>query len=115
MRRRRDDIFAQHPKAAEVPAARDNERPDYRQFKDVSFQGDEVTYVSLGDGTTSEGEFWEAMNAAALNKLPVIFCVRITATRSRCRWKCRRRAAAFRGWCRDSRIFISKKSTAQIL
>src|ERR1700722_8045605 len=48
---------------------------DYRQFKNVSFQGDEVTYVSLGDGTTSEGEFWEAMNAAALGKLPVIFCV----------------------------------------
>ena len=67
--------FTQHPKAAEVPAAGDNEKPDYRQFKDVSFRGDEVTYVSLGDGTTSEGEFWEAMNAAALNKLPVIFCV----------------------------------------
>src|SRR6201984_414377 len=37
---------------------------DYRQFKDVTWQGDEVTYVSLGDGTTSEGEFWEAMNTA---------------------------------------------------
>jgi 2-oxoisovalerate dehydrogenase E1 component len=67
--------FAQHPRAAEIPASQDNEKADYRQFKDVSFQGDEVTYVSLGDGTTSEGEFWEAMNAAALNKLPVIFCV----------------------------------------
>jgi len=48
---------------------------DYRQFKDVAFHGDEVSYVSLGDGTTSEGEFWEAMNAASLGKLPVIFCV----------------------------------------
>ncbi|MGB7599909.1 MAG: dehydrogenase E1 component subunit alpha/beta [Candidatus Sulfotelmatobacter sp.] len=67
--------FTQHPKAAEVPACENNEKPDYRHFKDVSFRGDEVTYVSLGDGTTSEGEFWEAMNAAALNKLPVIFCV----------------------------------------
>src|SRR5579862_5004172 len=67
--------FTQHPKAAEVPAARDNERPDYRQFKDVGFQGDEVTYVSLGDGTTSEGEFWEAMNTASNKRLPVIFCV----------------------------------------
>ena len=77
--------LARHPKAAEIPAdpllakeAR-NGAPaaavDYRQFKNVSFQGDEVTYVSLGDGTTSEGEFWEALNAAALGRLPVIFCV----------------------------------------
>ena len=70
--------FSQHPKAAEVPPAAKNAKngaPDYRQFKSVKFQGDEVSYVSLGDGTTSEGEFWEAMNAAALNKLPVIFSV----------------------------------------
>src|SRR6202140_911899 len=67
--------FALHPKAAEVPASKNAEPPDYRQFKDVTFQGDEIAYVSLGDGTTSEGEFWEAMNATALNKLPVIFCV----------------------------------------
>jgi 2-oxoisovalerate dehydrogenase E1 component len=68
--------FAQHPRAQETPPkdAKDGS-PDYRHFKDVTFQGDEVTYVSLGDGTTSEGEFWEAMNAAALGKLPVIFCV----------------------------------------
>jgi 2-oxoisovalerate dehydrogenase E1 component len=67
--------FARRPKAAEVPPSRNGEKFDYRQFKDVAFRGDEVTYVSLGDGTTSEGEFWEAMNAAALSKLPVIFCV----------------------------------------
>src|SRR5437899_3074545 len=48
---------------------------DYRQFKDVSFRGDEVTYVSLGDGTTSEGEFWEALNTAANRKLPMVFVV----------------------------------------
>jgi len=64
--------FSRRPKAAEIPAA---QSLDYRQFKNVTFQGDEVTYVSLGDGTTSEGEFWEALNAAALGKLPVIFCV----------------------------------------
>ncbi|HVR21840.1 MAG TPA: dehydrogenase E1 component subunit alpha/beta [Candidatus Polarisedimenticolia bacterium] len=67
--------FAQHLNAVEVPSSQGDEKSDYRHFKDVSFRGDEVTYVSLGDGTTSEGEFWEAMNAAALNKLPVIFCV----------------------------------------
>ncbi len=64
--------LANHPKAAEVPQSN---FVDYRQFKHVTFHGDEVTYVSLGDGTSSEGEFWEAMNAAALGKLPIIFCV----------------------------------------
>src|SRR5437773_332504 len=48
---------------------------DYREFKDVQFHGDEVTYVSMGDGTTSEGEFWEAMNSASNLRLPIIFLV----------------------------------------
>ena len=61
--------FARHPKASQKAEG------DYRQFKDVQFQGDEVTYVSLGDGTTSEGEFWEALNTASNRRLPVIFCV----------------------------------------
>ncbi len=61
--------FSRHEKAATKVSG------DYREFKDVTFQGDELTYVSLGDGTSSEGEFWEAMNAASLGKLPVIFSV----------------------------------------
>jgi len=36
---------------------------------------DELTLVCGGDGSTSEGEFWEAMNAACLNKLPVLFLI----------------------------------------
>jgi 2-oxoisovalerate dehydrogenase E1 component len=58
-----------HPNAAKKVEG------DYRQFKDVEFHSDEITYVSLGDGTTSEGEFWEAMNAASNLKLPLMFVV----------------------------------------
>src|SRR5579859_5400719 len=59
--------FSQHPESAK------NRTGDYSQFKDVVFHGDEVTFVSTGDGTTSQGEFWEAMNSAATLKLPVLF------------------------------------------
>ncbi len=61
--------FLKHPGAA---AKADG---DYRQFKDVAFQGDEVVYVSCGDGTTSQGEFWESLSTASNLKLPMLFVV----------------------------------------
>lgn len=45
------------------------------QDKISGFKGDEVVYMSVGDGTTSEGEWWEALNSACNMKLPVIFVV----------------------------------------
>ncbi len=61
--------FSRHPEAA---AKHDG---DYRQFKDVKFHGDEVVYVSIGEGSTSQGEFWESLNSASNGKLPVLFVV----------------------------------------
>jgi 2-oxoisovalerate dehydrogenase E1 component len=64
--------FARHPEAAERGAQTGD---DYRAFHNVSFQGDEVVYASIGEGSTSQGEFWESLNTASLEKLPMLFVV----------------------------------------
>ena len=38
------------------------------------YHPDEVVYLSVGDGATSEGEFWESLNSACLDRLPLV-CV----------------------------------------
>ncbi len=61
--------FSRHPEAA---AKADG---DYRAFHEVQFHADEVVLATIGEGSTSQGEFWEALSAASNKKLPVIFCV----------------------------------------
>ena len=61
--------FARRPEAAKKADG------DYRQFKDVKFHGDEVVYVSIGEGSTSQGEFWESLNTASNARLPVLYVV----------------------------------------
>ena len=39
------------------------------------FHDDEIVYASLGEGSTSEGEFWEAVSAACTRRAPVLFLV----------------------------------------
>jgi len=43
--------------------------------RESRFHPDEVTYVSLGEGATSEGEFWESLNVACARRLPILFLV----------------------------------------
>ena len=65
--------FARHPEA--VGKKPEGGWGDYRDFKDVSFHPDEVVYVSIGEGATSQGEFWESLNTASNGKLPVVYVV----------------------------------------
>jgi 2-oxoisovalerate dehydrogenase E1 component len=62
-------FFTKHPEAAKKHDG------DYREFKNVKFHGDEVVYVSIGEGSTSQGEFWESLNTASNGKLPVLYVV----------------------------------------
>jgi 2-oxoisovalerate dehydrogenase E1 component len=61
--------FSHHPEAAARVEG------DYRAYRDVTFHGDEVVLTCIGEGSTSQGEFWEALNTASNRKLPVIFMV----------------------------------------
>jgi len=61
--------FGRFPKAS-APAT-----DDYRAYSDVSFRADEVVLTCIGEGSTSQGEFWEALNTASNQKLPLIILV----------------------------------------
>jgi len=39
------------------------------------FHSDEITYLSIGEGATSEGEFWESLNTACTRSVPVLYLV----------------------------------------
>src|ERR1035437_9571255 len=43
--------------------------------EDVRHQPDEIVYVSSGEGSTSGGEFFEALNTACLKALPLLFMI----------------------------------------
>ena len=60
--------YGHHPKAlAQAQKAPLGESLDH--------DPEEIVYVSSGDGATSEGEFWESLNAACARKLPIFYLV----------------------------------------
>ncbi len=61
--------FSRHPESAA------RVQGDYRAFHDIVFHDDEIALTCIGEGSTSQGEFWEALNTASNQKLPVIFCI----------------------------------------
>ena len=65
----------QHPEAAQPPPPTEGPRLDYRRAHPLTFHGDEVVYVSIGEGATSQGEFWESISIASNLKLPLLFVV----------------------------------------
>ncbi|MBK8519131.1 MAG: transketolase [Saprospiraceae bacterium] len=48
---------------------------DMPSHKTFSNQGNEVSFVTIGDSSTSEGIFWETMNAAGVMRVPLLVAV----------------------------------------
>jgi pyruvate/2-oxoglutarate/acetoin dehydrogenase E1 component/TPP-dependent pyruvate/acetoin dehydrogenase alpha subunit len=51
------------------------ENPDLHNMTTFSRDGNEVVFVTIGDASTSQGMFWEAMNAAGVLQVPMIVSV----------------------------------------
>ena len=60
--------FGEHPRA--LAQAKKAPLGEY-----VRHDRNEIVYVSAGDGATSEGEFWESLNAACSKKLPLLYLI----------------------------------------
>jgi len=51
------------------------ENPNLQYLKKFSNQGNEVCFITIGDASTSQGMFFEAINAAGVLQIPIIFSV----------------------------------------
>lgn len=51
------------------------QNPELHRFTTLSLQGNEVAFGSIGDASTSEGHFWETINAAGVLQVPMAVSV----------------------------------------
>ena len=51
------------------------QNPDLHKFTTLSLKGNEVAFGSIGDASTSEGHFWETINAAGVLQVPMAISV----------------------------------------
>jgi len=71
------------PTAAQMPRALGfalasklfREAEGLKEFSGLSHNGDEVCFCTIGDAATSEGHFWETVNAAAVMQVPLVIFV----------------------------------------
>ena len=71
------------PTAAQVPRSLGlalasklfRNEPAYAQFENLSNNGNEICFCTIGDASTSEGHFWETINAAGVLQVPLAFFV----------------------------------------
>jgi len=64
---------AQMPRAVGLALASKlfRNEPVLRQFEGLSNNGNEVCFTTIGDASTSEGHFWETVNAAGVLQIPL--------------------------------------------
>ncbi len=51
------------------------ENKDLHPYKNLTHKGNEVAFGTIGDSSTSEGHFFEVMNAAAVKQVPIAVAV----------------------------------------
>ena len=68
---------AQMPRAVGLAYASKlfRENPDIQHLTGFSRQGNEICFATIGDASTSEGMFWESMNAATVLQIPLLLSV----------------------------------------
>src|SRR5512141_2556112 len=49
--------------------------PELKKYTQFSYNGDEITFATIGNASTAEGMFWESVNAIGVLQAPAIITV----------------------------------------